>query len=127
MRQVMAGLLLAGVIDRIEGTWAVVEWAPSGEVRDVAAASLPQGIQEGDRILLHVRPHPAGDVTVAGRVSHQVLITLKGQIHLPSDAQLSAAFPYTAHIRLDPPPIQPTGHADPTTGTHEHGSTDIRL
>ncbi len=52
MPRVMAVLILTGVVDRIEGNQAVVEWWPSAETCDVALSVLPARISEGQTIVL---------------------------------------------------------------------------
>ncbi len=127
MKPLITIALLIGVLDRIEGDWAIIEWVSTGETRDLATGFLPSTIQEGDRILLQLRSHPAGDVTVAGRVSHQQLLSPKGKIFLPSDVYLTPGAPLCATIRRINWTIPTSGRVDPATGTHEHGNLDNRL
>jgi hypothetical protein len=127
MKPLITIVLLIGVLDRIEGDWAIIEWASTGETRDLTTKFLPSTIQEGDRILLQLRPHPAGDVTVAGRVSQQHLISPSGQVFLPSDVYLTPGVPLCATIRRINWTIPNFGRVDPATGTHEHGNLDNRL
>lgn len=64
----MTALLLAalfglgptpGIVDRIEGDWAVVEWS-AGDCRDVPAALFEQPPAEGRAVRLWALPHPRG-------------------------------------------------------------------
>ncbi len=64
----MTGLLLAallgvstqpGVVDRIEGDWALVEW-PDRSVRDLPVALFEHPPREGQPVRLWLLPHPRG-------------------------------------------------------------------
>ncbi len=50
-------LVVVGVVDRIEGRWAIVEWRHEGRARfgDVPAASLPEGVSEGAGLRARLR------------------------------------------------------------------------
>ena len=48
------GLASVGVVDRVEGPMAVIEWS-EGQFSDVPVWLLP-GVQEGDRVCLLRRP-----------------------------------------------------------------------
>lgn len=122
----MVGLVLAGVVDRVEGPWSVIEWAPSAVLTDVATDLLPTPVREGDRIFLRVQPDPSGDALVRGEGTHQVLLTPRGRIHLPSDAHLSPAGRYSARFRRTLETPRSPGRAHPQPGTHEQGSLDTR-
>ena len=64
----MTGLILAallgighqpGVVDRIEGDWALVEW-PDRSVRDLPVALFEAAPREGQAVRLWLLPHPLG-------------------------------------------------------------------
>lgn len=60
---VVLGLRLHGVVDRVEGAWAVVEWE-GRSITDVPTAVLPAGVREGDDVVAVLRrrsPARAGD------------------------------------------------------------------
>lgn len=126
MHPMMAGLVLAGVVDRVEGPWTVIEWAPTAQMRDVATALLPKPTREGDRVFLRALFDTQGEALIHGEATHQVLLTPQGRIHLPTDAHLSPAGRYTVRFRRSLPPPRSPGRAHPSTGTHEHGSLDTR-
>jgi hypothetical protein len=48
-----------GVVDRVEGDWAVVEWS-AGDCRDLPAALFEQAPAEGRGVRLWALPHPRG-------------------------------------------------------------------
>lgn len=51
------GVLAAGLaltVDRIEGSWAVVEWA-DGSLSDLPLGLLPAGTHEGQRLVLYAQ------------------------------------------------------------------------
>ena len=98
MNPAITGLLLMGVVDRIEGSWVVIEWSPTAELRDVARTAVPQHVTEGTRLYLDVRAHEQGTALAIGHQDHQVLVTTAGRIHLPSDAQLSGTSRYTVQF-----------------------------
>ncbi len=98
MNAAITGLLLMGVVDRIEGPWVVVEWSPTAELRDVARTAVPEHVTEGMRLYLDVRAHADGTALAVGHQDHQVLVTTAGRIHLPSDAQLSGSVRYTVQF-----------------------------
>lgn len=50
----LLGLQLRGVVDRIEGPMAVVEWR-AGLLSDLPAALLPAGAGEGDAVVVQLR------------------------------------------------------------------------
>ena len=58
---VLAALLgvsmLPGVVDRVEGDWAVVEW-PDRSVRDLPMALFEQPPREGQAVRLWLLAHP---------------------------------------------------------------------
>lgn len=61
MRLLAVLLAVHGVVDRVEGAFAVVEWR--GELTtDVPLAALPPGIAEGDALI--ARPCLAGGVSL---------------------------------------------------------------
>jgi len=128
MRQVMMGLMLVGVVDRIEGDWAAVEWWPTAEIRDVATSRLPPHAQEGDQLIMTVRPRPQGTAIVTNCQQGSVLHTLRGQVHLPSDAPLPTDQRYRVWLRKRPATThtRSQGRAHPRSGTREHGSMDLR-
>lgn len=53
----LLGVTLLGIVDRIEGSWAVVEWrtADGLVLHDVPAAWLPSGVGEGDGLHAELR------------------------------------------------------------------------
>ena len=88
MQPVAFVLVLLGTIDRIEGSWAVVEWQPSGELHDVAIGACPTQIREGDRIQLNAWASPDGpSMRIMSELGAR-LLTPRGTIGLPSDAPL---------------------------------------
>ncbi len=48
-----------GIVDRIEGEYAVVEWDVDG-FADVPLGLLPPGVREGDQVLLPKSPRAGG-------------------------------------------------------------------
>jgi hypothetical protein len=123
----MAVLLLLGTIDRIEGSWAVVEWLPSAELADVALAACPAGIAEGDRIQLIARARPDGSAVISRREGRYRLITHEGPIGLPEDAPLPADQRFVVSITKQAIGQDLRGRTHPIMGTREHGSMDLRL
>lgn len=75
------GLRLSGVVDRIEGDFAVVEWA-EGDLSDVPLSLLPERIEEGDTLVLRLRPRPDGALAL-GTLPPRIA-TPKGPLTLPS-------------------------------------------
>ncbi len=124
----MAVLILTGVVDRIEGNQAVVEWWPSAETCDVALSVLPARISEGQTIVLLARGGGLGRSIVVHDSSGTRLLTPRGSIGLPTDAQLPADQLYTVRFRRRPDATRPRspGRAHPATGTREHGRMDLR-
>jgi len=127
MQPVMAALLLLGTIDRIEGSWAVVEWLPSAAIRDVALSACPPGIREGDRIHLVVRAHPEGASVVSRKDGMYRLLTPHGPVGLPDDAPLPSDQRFHVGVAAQRPTPQSPGRAQPAMGTRGHGSMDLRL
>jgi hypothetical protein len=71
----IAGLRMHGVVDRIEGGYAVVEWEGAA-LGDIPVALLPADVGEGDKVVLRLRRGPARDV---------LLPTASGVIELPEE------------------------------------------
>lgn len=55
MNPVIAALGTLVVVDRIEGPFAVLEWKEE-VLTEVPISALPLGVEEGDRLVLLVRP-----------------------------------------------------------------------
>ncbi len=53
-----------GVVDRIEGSWAVVEWHDR-TVRDLPVALFEQPVREGAAVRAWLLPHPRGPWNLA--------------------------------------------------------------
>jgi len=64
MRPALFAALLAlpplpGVVDRVEGSWAVVEW-PERRLSDLPLALFDEPVAEGNAVRLWALPHPRG-------------------------------------------------------------------
>ena len=78
------GLLLcvhmAFTIDRIEETFAIVEWMGTTEMSDIDAGLFPQPPKEGERWLIHLKPSIHQDAktpeTSASQGDHNVGFSL---------------------------------------------------
>jgi hypothetical protein len=127
MKPVMIALLLVGTVDRIEGRWAVVEWLPSEDLRDVALSACPPGIAEGDRIRLVARAAPDGPAIPSRSTGALRLLTPAGPIGLPADAPLPTTARFEVQLIKQAPAAHSPGRIHPIMGTREHGSMDLRL
>lgn len=57
MSPVFAAMGTLVVVDRIEGPFAVLEWSAE-ELTEVPVTVLPEGVEEGDRLVFVVRRSP---------------------------------------------------------------------
>ncbi len=55
----LAALEVPGVVDRVEGSWALVEW-PDRSCRDLPLALFEGSPQEGQIVVLRAWSHPQG-------------------------------------------------------------------
>lgn len=109
----MTGLLLAallgvsampGVVDRIEGDWAVVEW-PDRSVRDLPVALFEQPPREGQAVRMWLLSHPRGpwqmvdDELRLGRGTPPLDFTLPAPEGARSDRR------YLVLLTVVPPPV----------------------
>lgn len=59
------GLRVHGVVDRVEGDWAVVEWE-GRSIGDLPLSALPSGVREGDGVVAVLRRRSRARVGVEG-------------------------------------------------------------
>lgn len=102
------GLQLRGVVDRVEGDFAVVEWR-DGSFADLPLALVP-GAAEGLEIRLHLRPsRDRNRLTFA--VGHTEIATPLGPLALPRRGRLRPGAPYairtSVHHRRPPATPKP--------------------
>lgn len=101
----LLGLRLSGTVDRIEGDFAVVEWA-EGELSDVPLSLLPHRVDEGDLIVLRLRPQSGGALSLGTFPPR--LATAEGPLTLPSSLSIRSGSAWqlrTRAARIRPRPV----------------------
>ncbi len=108
----MPGLLLAyllgiasqpGVVDRIEGDWAVVEW-PDGSLRDVPVTLFEQPPSECAQVRLWLLAHPRGPWRRSGDELRLGLGEPPLDFTLPAPSGARTDRRYLAVLTVVPPP-----------------------
>ena len=87
MTALVMAVQLTGVVDRIEGELAVVEWTDGGW-SDLPLELLPETTGEGDTVALSLRTRPRGSVHITGPHA-DLVITHSGSWRLPAPLPLS--------------------------------------
>ncbi len=98
----LLGLRLSGVVDRIEGSQAVVEWREDA-LSDLPLAILPAELSEGDRLTLHFGLQERGSVLAL--TEGRALVLAPGRpvtVHLPLEARLASGHRYRLRVRRTP-------------------------
>jgi len=97
IRASLVGISLMGVVDRVEGDLAIVEWS-TGEWSDIPQALWAAPPLEGDHMTLKLRARVlAGTPARTGQDSR--LQTAHGTLDLPESCLLSPNQPYQLRIR----------------------------
>lgn len=127
----LLGLRLVGVVDRVEGPMAVVEWRADC-FGDLPLSLLPGGTGEGDQLLFDLDLHERG--ALLALEPGRALVLLPGRpstLNLPVEAQLRPGLRYELRVQRSPsrprqgaairPPIPGRAAPDTTEGEfHDH-------
>ncbi len=98
----LLGLRITGVIDRVEGDQAVIEWREDA-LTDLPLAILPPELREGDRLIFRFGLQERG--AVLALESGEALLMGPGRpitVHLPLEARLRAGHRYRLRVRHTP-------------------------
>jgi hypothetical protein len=127
----LIGLRLCGVVDRVEGAYAVVEWQV-GELVDLPLSALPPDVGEGDRLAVRFGLQERG--TALATTSGSVLLLGSGRataVRLPERTRLHPGRRYAMRVRrLHPrllsggtfrPRVRPEGTSRDSGDRHDAG------
>lgn len=127
----LVGLRLWGVVDRVEGAYAVVEWQAEDLV-DVPLSALPPDVGEGDRLYIRFGLQERGSALALA--SGSVLLLGPGRaatVRLPGGSRLRPGRRYAMRVRrLRPrllrggttrPQVRPAGSSTDHGEDHDSG------
>jgi len=95
MLSLCMGICLAGIVDRLEGTEAILE-LDDGTFTDFPRARLTPSITEGERVHVHIRRHWRGP-DLALSATPAVLVVAGTSVQIPSRMGLKPGRTYRVH------------------------------
>lgn len=95
----LVGLRLCGVVDRVEGAYAVVEWQV-GELVDLPLSALPPELSEGDLLAVRFGLQEHGSALALASGAVLLLGSERGAtVRLPASSRLVPGRRYAMRVR----------------------------